>query len=540
MLAVTLLITSGCTGTSSTVKEGGFLRIGTDTGIDSLNPFVAVEQDPYSAFEQIYPELVQYNTRTLAFEPDFATGWRESPDGLTWTFKTRANAKWSDGQPLTAADAAWTYSTIVRFEDGPTAAFAGVVAHMEDARATSPASLVVQYSQPVANVLSALQQIPILPEHVWNRYASGTGHGLRTYLNTPTTNHPVVSGGPFVISKYQQNELTLFQRNPNYYGPRPHIQGFGLEQFSNDDAMVSALKSGLLDAVEGVPVTAVQTLKASGLHIYVGPSLYFRDFIINSNPQKPAHRELLNPLVKEAFEYAIDRDRIIKVAWLGYGEPGTTLIPPAAGKWHDPNIRPLPFDLTRANQLLDQAGYRMGPNGVRIADGHPMSYTVIFPTDQRGPGDRAFQIIQSDFQQIGVQLIQRNLDPSAAFTAMAEPNYKYLSNDLAMWYWVTVVDPDFMLSVMTCAQYGGNSDSGYCSPAYDRLYKEQATTTDSQRRLQLVYEMQQIIYNARPYIVINYNDTIDAWSNRWAGFVESPQGFFNQLSKASLAGVHQA
>ena len=526
-------------GSSGGVKNGGTLRIGTASGIDSLNPFVAQQQDAYSTFEYIYPFLVQYNTNDLQFTGDFATSWNESADGLTWTFHTHPNAKWSDGQPLTANDAAWTLNTILKFSNGPTGNSAGMLAHVKSVTAPDANTLVITYQKPVANVLSNLQQVAILPEHVWQQYATGKGTGLRTYNNQPTPGHPVVSGGPFVLVSYTPKQIALFQRNPNFYGRKPHIDGFGLQYFANDDAMITALKSHQIDAVETVPVTSVATLKAAGLHVYVGPGLEFHDFIINANPKKTTHRELLNPLVREAFEYAINRQQIVKTAWLGYAQPGASIVPPGTGAWSDPSVTPLPFDIQKANQLLDQAGYKRGPNGIRIADGHPMSYQVIFPNDEAGAGDRAFQIIQAGFQQIGVQLQQRPMDDTAAFNAISAPNSTYQTFDLAMWDWVPLEDPDFILSVLTCSQYGNWSDSGYCNPAYDKLYQEQGVAVNPKARQQLVYQMQQMIYNARPYIVLNYQDVIDAWWNNWTGFVESNQNFFNPLSKQSLTEVHQ-
>jgi peptide/nickel transport system substrate-binding protein len=539
-LAVAFVAT-GCASSSNSqghpnqAKQGGVLRIGTDQGIDSLNPFVGLNQDSFNAWEQTYPQLVQYNPRTLGFEPDFATSWHESSNQLTWTFHTVPNAKWSDGQPLTANDVAWIYNTIIKFKSGPTAALAGAVNNMASVTAPDQNTVVIRYKRPIANVLSNVQQIPILPRHVWASYATGNGKGMKTYPNTPTGGKPLVSGGPFMVTKWVKDQITLFQANPNWYGLKPHIQAFGLEQFSNDDAMVQSLKTNQIDAIEGVPVTAVAPIKAAGFHVYVGPSLWWRDLIINPNPHKTTHRELLNPLVRQAFEYAIDRNAIVKTAWVGYATPGSTLVPPATGKWHDP-IQPLPFDLAKANQLLDQAGYKIGSNGIRSAGGHPMTYQVDFSSDQNGPGDRVFQIIQADFKKIGVQLTQRVLDPTAEFNAITAN--KYANYDLAMWYWVPIVDPDFILSVYTCSQWYAWSDSGYCNPAYDRLYKEQAVTTDPQKRLQIVYRMQKMIYESRAEIVLVYNDTIDTWSNKWTGFVESSQGLFTQLSKKSLESVH--
>src|SRR5262245_22509967 len=374
-VAVSMVATACGSGSSggSQVKEGGVYRLGTASTIDSLNPFVAFNSAAYTTFEYIYPMLVQYNP-SLQFVPDFARSWQQSADGRTWTFHTQPNAKWSDGKPLTAADAAWTYSTILKFQNGATANSAGYVAHMTSATAPNATTLVLKYSQPVANVLSQVQQAPILPEHIWAKYATGNGKALKRFQN----NAPIVSGGPFILTKYTPKQIALFKRNPGYYGTKPHIDGFGLQFFQTTDAMVTALKSGQLDGIETVPPTSVATLKAAHFVVPSSTGDAFDDFIINSIPTRLAsHRELLNPLLRQAFDHAINRQAIVQTALLGHGQPGSTIIPPATGDWSDPAIKPATFSLATANQLLDKAGYKMGPNGLRIANGHPMSYTVI-------------------------------------------------------------------------------------------------------------------------------------------------------------------
>jgi peptide/nickel transport system substrate-binding protein len=308
--------------------------------------------------------------------------------------------------------------------------------------------------------------------------------------------------------------------------------------FSNDDALVSAMKSGEIDAIESVPPTAIDTLKKAGVIVSIVPGVTTNDFIFNANTKKTNHRELLNLKLRQAFAHAIDRDKIIKVAWLDTAKPATSFIPPATGDWHNPNLKPETFDLAEANTLLDELGYKKGSGGIRTADGHKMSYEVIVPNDLTGV-DRTFQIIQADFQKIGVELKQRSLDSSAAFDVITAPDGKYLNFDLAMWDWVPLIDPDFMLSVVTCAQYNGWSDSGYCNKAYDAMYSQQGTTLDQAKRRQVVWAMQDKLFKERPYILLNYENWISAHSKGWTGFVSSPQGDFNSLSKESFTKVHQ-
>jgi peptide/nickel transport system substrate-binding protein len=536
-VAVTLAATA-CGGSSSggsAVKEGGVFRLADASSIDSLNPFVAFQADAYSTFEYIYPMLVQYNTK-LQFVPDFARSWQESPDGLTWTFHTQPNAKWSDGKPLTAADVAWNYNTILKYQNGATANSAGYVAHLKSATAPDATTVVLTYKRPVANVLSQVQQVPILPEHIWAKYATGNGKALTRFSN----NAPIVSGGPFILTKYTPKQIALFKRNPTYYGPKPHIDGFGLQFFQTTDAMITALKSKQIDGVEvPVPPTSVATLKAAGFVVPTSPGIAFDDFIINANPQQdPSHRELVNPLLRQAFDYAIDRQAIVKTSLLGYGQPGSSIIPPATGHWYNPAIKPTPFDLAKANQLLDQAGYKMGPNGLRVANGHPMSYTVIMPPDiSNNYGQRSFQIIQRDFKKIGVKLTEKFLDDSAAYDAITANHYKNF--EISMWDWFPLTDPDFMLSVLTCVSWNVWNDTGYCNKTYDSLYAAQSAATDPAKRQQIVYQMQQMVANARLYLVIDFPDSIEAHSPAWADLPLVADSSFSSLSKIPFESVHQ-
>ena len=134
------------------------------------------------------------------------------------------------------------------------------------------------------------------------------------------------------------------------------------------------------------------------------------------------------------------------------------------------------------------------------------------------------------------------MDNDAVNTAILGDDNTYNQFDLAMWDWFPLIDPDFILSVLTTAQWGGWSDTGFTDPTYDRLYGEQGLAIDPAKREQIVHQMQQIAFDERPYIILNYNQVIDAWSNDWVGFGdnESVLGLFNNLSKAPFIEVHQA
>jgi peptide/nickel transport system substrate-binding protein len=526
-------IAYSASGGTSAAKSGGTFRIGTSSRIDSLNPYVAFNQDAYSAFEYIYPFLIQYDRQNKKFIPDFATSWAVSNGGKTWTFQTRKGAKWTDGKPLTARDAAWTINTDIKYQGSGAANAAGLIAHIKNATAPNANTLVVHYAQAPGNVLGQFQQFALLPQHVWAQHTGHKGADLKTFAN----NAPVVGAGPFKLTKFTKDQIALFQRNGSFYGEKPKVDAFGLRMFSNEDGLVSALKAHEIDAIEDAPATAIKTLK-SGFNIRSVPGVSQTDFIVNSNPKKKSHRELLNLRVKAAFDHAIDRAQITKVVFLGYSKPAVSIIPSATGPWFNRGLNVPKFDLKLANKLLDQAGYKKGSDGIRRAGGHKLSYQVITPTDLPSV-NRTFQIIQPDFRKIGVQLSQRALDSTAAFDAIAAPDNKYLNFDLAMWNWVALIDPDFMLSVVTCAQFGGWSDTGYCNKHYDKMYSQQQLTPNQTKRRTLVWKMQKYLAVQRPYLWLATENAVWAVSKNWGGLVASPQGPFNSINKLSLSRVHQ-
>lgn len=543
-LLLPIIALAGCGGGGSTGGTGGAtLRMGTIGMTGALNPFGGLQAE-YATFANVYPRLVKEDPTTLAHQPSLATSWRVSEGGRVWTFRLRGNAKWSDGSPLTARDVAFTFNTIVKYSHGPTANYSEYVTFLQSATATDPATVVLRYSKPVATVLSQAGGLLILPEHVWGRYATGDGKALKTFTNLPAGGHPVVSGGPFMITQQKTNAFEAFERNPHFFGTRPTIGGFGIKYFGSPDDAVTALKTGDIDvliggrslASGGVPATAAQALQSAGFQVATPGAIDFDGLLINPSAGKQGHRELLDPAVRKAFEYALDRSSVVRVVYSGLARPGSTIVPPAIGKWHDSQIAPLAFDPAKANQLLDGAGFGRGPGGVRTAKGHPMAYEVLIQPSQ----EREFEIIKAGFDKIGVSLTARALDTKAQFRAISGSDMKYGGYDLALRTWTSGgYDPDFGLSGFTCFSRGLYNPSGYCDPAYDKLYAEQKVAPERQR-VSLVDQMQKLVYASRAFVVISYPDHLDAWSKRWNGFVETTNGLFSILSAVTLTSAHRS
>jgi peptide/nickel transport system substrate-binding protein len=530
--------TAGATTTTPEASSSSVLRIGTVNYIDSLNPFNYIEAQSTNAMIMIYPQLVQYGPG-MKFEGDWADSWTTSADGKDWTFKLKPDTKWSDGQPLTAADAAWTINTTVKYADGPAAVAAAALAHVKSATAPDATTLVIHYESPVGNVLAQLETFFVLPKHVWQSKVGADGKGLKSFH--PELNLPIVSGGAYTITQYEKKGTTAFKPDPDFYGPPSAASGVALTYYTNSDAVIADLESGQLDWADQVPFKAVDAVKKSGKAVVTTiPGAETTNITWNSNPAKTKNRELLSPAVKRALSMCVDRDQIIDVVFAGYATKVESLIGHISGDLENPNLGPLPYDCAAANTALNQLGYKRGSDGIRVVPAttganaqaaHPMQYEILTPTSTDFNVDRAFSIVRNGFAKLGVKVTQKVGGDTTATYALetgdcSGPEAKqYTGFDIAMWDWVGYIDPDFMLSVVTKGQWCSWSDTGANNPAYDKLYNQQGITVDPAKRKAIVYTMQKIIYDNFYYTQLANELAIDAHAKNWTGFDPQLSGY---------------
>jgi ABC-type transport system substrate-binding protein len=212
--------------------------------------------------------------------------------------------------------------------------------------------------------------------------------------------------------------------------------------------------------------------------------------------------------VRLALAHAIDKAALVDGALLGFGKVGTTLIPPSLGTWHNGEVADVPFDPTKARSLLDAAGYG-GTKGLQLR--------LLVASDFLGnQGKVAAAKIAGWLKDVGITVMVKTMSQQELDSTIF-PDYDF---DLVLWDWRSDPDPDFLLSVLTAEQLGHWNDAGYSNPRYDALYRQQARTIDPEARRKLVWEMQRIISDDRPYLVLFYEPTAEAYSSDT--FVERP------------------
>ena len=503
--------------------------VGMLSDVDSLNPFTGVLAESYEIFQLQYATLMQPSSADFTPAPGLAESWEESADGKTWTYTLRPDLVWSDGTPLTANDVAYTFNRILegRYEQRN---YGNYVRNITSVEATDDRTVVMTVSAP-SPIMERLA-VYILPEHVWSGVDA---KAVKSFANEPE-GEPLVGSGPFLVAERRTGQFIRLIANDSYYAGRPKVDELVFRIYNNPDALGQALIKGEVDFATGLTADVFSTLEGQeGITTYAGDYSGFNELAFNmgaatsdGKPIGDGNPHLQDQQVRLAISHAIDRQQMVDKILNGYGTPGSTIIPPLYTTLHiDPGTQT--YDPALANQILDDAGYAMGPDGVRVGpDGVPMKYRLFVRTDSDS-SVKSGEYFKSYLAAIGIEAEIKPVDENALFEIIGRGEF-----DMFEWGWVVEPDPDYQLSTFTCAKrsyedggeiYADLSDSFYCDEEYDQLYAAQSEETDQTARADIVKQMQQILYDAVPYVVTYYYDNLEAYrSDRFTGFVGQPEG----------------
>ena len=498
------------------------LRVGWVNEPDNLNPFIGYSTSSYLVYHLNYDQLTGYKASNVSPDADLAESWTTSPDGLVWTFKLRRGVKWQDGEPFTAADVVFTYDYIIKNQ---LAAFTSYTSGITKVEAVDDLTVKFTTAKPKANMLGMV--VPIVPEHIWGKV--GPKAASTSFQNKP----PIVGTGPFQVTDFKKGDFVTMTANKGYWRGAPRIDEVIFQYYTNPDTMVQDLKSGSIDACWGVPEAQFKPLSADaslmaidyvvkgfdelGYNCYAGPSL--------GNPV------LRDSKFRQALNYAIDREKLVSIAYDGYATPGSTIM--VQGFYRDPDWHWTPpaaetysYDPARATQMLAAAGYKTQDGKLLDKQGKPISLR-LFACEAPPQGQKIGKLLVGWFEALGLDIKFSYMTEGAMNDYLYnEKNGVFTPNmDLFVYNWTGDVDPDFMLSLFTKAQIGNWSDCAWWTPEYDKLYAQQSQTIDPAKRKTLVDQMQQIAYEQSPYSVLAYPKGLEAENvSRWDGWVQSPSG----------------
>jgi peptide/nickel transport system substrate-binding protein len=367
----------------------------------------------------------------------------------------------------------------------------------------------------------------------------------------------VVGSGPFrLVSGTADGQTFKFEANPNYWGGAPHIDGVIFQFYKNDDSAVQALLKGEADFVEGITALEVKSLQGKpGIDAHNGNSPGFDEIAFNAGSVSAAKNghsignpnpAVLDPKFRHALGYALNLPQLISKVYQGAGLPGTTIVPPNYTQyhWEPPADQKFTFDLAKAGQLLDAAGYKKGSDGFRtLPNGKPIGTLRLAARSDSPTSLHTMAYFKTWLGDLGIKSQVSTYRSSQLTDQIYKGNF-----DAFQWGWYVEPDPDSMRSYMTCGQRQGSSDSFYCNKEYDALYNAQHVETDHAKRVEDIKKMQEILYRDSPYLVTAYSSIGEAVaSDRFACLVTQPNpggiwleqyGVYNYVHmKPASAGV---
>ncbi|MFH7340836.1 ABC transporter substrate-binding protein [Streptomyces sp. KHY 26] len=490
---------------------GGTLRMPiTGIGIDSLNPFLAYFAGSLDVFSGIYPALDRVE-QDGTVKPYLADSWTTSSDKLTWTFKIHKGLKWSDGKPITAEDAAWTFNLIMKNSTAATAN-GSLVGNFASVSAPDATTLVVKTKKPQATMLSVsipVSGIPIVPKHIWESHVKD----LKNYKNN---SFPIVGYGPWTLTDYKPEQYVKFDANKDFLLGAPKYAHMIQQAFKNTDAAVAALRSGQLDYVSGLNPTQYQALRSqSGVKAFEQVGNRWNGIEVNGGARTrdgkkigTGHPALGDVKVREALALAIDRATIVKRVRDGLAQVGASYLPPSLPQyaWQPSGSEKFGYDPAKADSVLDAAGYKKGSDGIRVdpKSKRKLEFRLGIHSDDDADA-KVSTYLAGWFKEIGVKVDIQSMSSSKLNADLAKGDW-----DILMDSWSTGPDPTYLLGIQTCAALpdskgeGGSTDSFFCDKDYDDLFLRQQSAFDDKQRADLLRRMQAILYKANENIMI-YN-----------------------------------
>jgi len=458
---------------------------------------------------QVAEGLVEYD-ENFKPQPSLATSWEAAPDGLSITFHLRRDVTWHDGRPFTSADVQYTVLEVVK-KVNPRAGTGYKAVQAVDT--PDPYTAIFRLSEPSPAIWAVLSgaEACILPRHLYEGSAP---------LTNPW-NTKLVGTGPYVFKEWVRGSHIVLEKNPNYWRKeRPYLNRIRFRTISDPGARAAALEAGEVQYTpfSAVPPADVQRLKKlPNLHVETGGygtfvPVFFFDF------------NLANPLFKDkrvraAFAHAIDRQALADKVWFGFARPATGPIPRVHAELYTAETTQYPFDPKRAIALLDEAGMKPGPDGVRLHINH---YTMPYGDLFRQAGE----VMREQLRQVGIDIKLVNLDLGPFLRQI----YGDRNFDTYSTYYNSAADPQFGVlrrywSKTIQKGVAWSNATGYSNPEADKLIEASFTENDVHKRRALLVAVQKLAQDDLPSVNLLEIQHFSIVANRVHGLNTTRDGF---------------
>jgi peptide/nickel transport system substrate-binding protein len=453
--------------------------LGTTDKITVLDPAKSYDFYTWEVFHNIGEGLMKYKPGTTELELGIAESYTVSADGLNYTFTLKKGMKFTDGEPLDAAAVKWSIDRVMSLNLDPAVLVSAYVERV-DVLDTYTVSFILK--KPVAFFLAATATTPYFPVSSKSYPVDGVAE--------PTVGHY----GPYKIKKWVRDVELVLEANPDYLGEAPKTKEFVIRFFKDAAAMRLAVETGEIDiAWRTLTPTDVVDLKAKGvLTVEDVPGPYIRYIVMRCN-MTPFN----NTSIRRAIAAAIDRDRIVREAYMDTVKPLYSMVP--EGMWshidafkNEYGVR----NLTLARELLNAAGYGFD----NATDPDPKFAFELWytPTHYGDPEADVAAIIKASLEETGMMEVTLKSAEWATYAG------EYIAAGtmpifLLGWY-PDFIDPDNYLTPFLYSEFSGHLGVFYNNTQMDRLLDEAMVELNITKRIELYEETQRLLADEAPLV----------------------------------------
>ena len=480
-------------GGSGKPVHGGNLVIARTADSQSMNATTVFDNESIWVFEQIYQPLYTVSSNGKGVVPWLATGYKISPNKLTYTFTLRKGVEFSNGKPMTSADVVFSLDKTRAASQG----WGYIDTAIKSVTAPSPSTVVINLKYPWAPLLADLSLFAngIVPKNYGGESES------QFYQ------HPVGTG-PFMWDKWVKGQYLKLVRNPHYWEPgKPYLNSVTWTDVPDDNTRELQLKGGQAQIDEFPAWSTVSTLQsASGVKMDLFNSTR-TDYLIFNEKRKPFQ----DVHVRRAISLAVNRKALVQAVLFGHGKPANSLFPPQV-PYYQKATAGLQYNLAEAKQEMAKSSVP-----------HGFSTTLLIPSGEIDYQTVA-QIVQSELKPLGIKINIQQLDPNTSNSDFQSLNY-----DMYLAYWtMDIPDPDELATFAVDPNAGSKSFfTAYNNPTVvkDTHQAEQTLATSARQQLYNYVQSQSAADAFMAFLY--YSPYAYASSSNVHGFYVTPLGNYH-------------
>jgi peptide/nickel transport system substrate-binding protein len=493
--------------------EGDWLINSFPANLQTLTP--SISSDVYASRIQarVLDTLITRDPATLEWLPLVAESWDISNDGKTIRFKIRRGVTFADGVPLTAEDVAFTHRMVM---DERIAAPRWRATLSRISKVTAEDDYAVfHYDEPYFGSFELAGQLPILAEHFYGRYLESVEAAEEFNQSTGL----LFGSGPYRLENprtWTPDQSLYLIRNDRYWGAaQPAFDRLVYKIIQNDAALLTEFRNGDLDFYSARPLV-YRDLKNDPEILSQADTYEFYDarggyaYIAWNQLRNGEPTRFADKRVRQAMTYLTDRQRIVDEVMLGYAQPASGPFNPL-GKQSNPDVRTREFSLSRAQELLAEAGYedRDGDGILESATGEPFKFSLIYPSAS-DDYKRIVLLLKDLYVQAGIILEPEPTDWPLMLKALDSKSFDAISLAWSSSFEVDIYQHFHSDQMGT----GGDNFMSYSSPELDAVIEQARTEMDESLRLPLWHRAHEIIWEDQPYTFLMRRSRLDFVNKR--------------------------